>query len=320
MLIHYPDIKPYSRHRLEVEPPHQLYVEESGNPEGIPVVFIHGGPGQGCESKNRCYFDPEKYRIILYDQRGAGRSKPHNALQGNHTLALVEDLEAIRQFLQIEQWILFGDGWGACLGMLYAEKHTESVLGMIIRGAFLGRQNEIDWLFKNGVNAIFPDYWEEFIKQIPKNERNNIVASYDKRLSGDNELVRMSAAKAWALWAARCSTLRPNHHIIEQFSDPHYALSMARLSAYYSVNQFFLEQDQVLDAVKSLRDIPCIIIHGRYDLIAPLETAYSIHQIWPLAQLHIVRDAGHDACEPSLVDAVVRATRTMAKRFDDSVA
>lgn len=317
MHIHYPDIKPYQTQMLPVSDGHTLYVEQSGNPEGIPVIFIHGGPGAGCHKQDRSFFDPERYRIILFDQRGAGRSTPHASLEHNNTQLLVQDIEAIREYLDIERWLLFGGSWGSTLSLVYAETHPNRVMGMILRGIFLCRDQDIQWFYQRGASLIFPDYWEDFVDPIPESERDNLVQAYYRRLTGDNELAKMSCAKAWSLWEARCATLRPNNDLHDTFSDPHMALSLARIEAHYFKHHGFLEHNQILRQASQLEGIPGIIVHGRYDMICTLDNAQSLHHVWHDSELHIIRDAGHASCEPSIVDALIRATRTMARRFSD---
>ena len=317
MQILYPEIKPYAEHRLEVADNHDLYVEESGSPEGIPVIFIHGGPGAGCDSDHRRFFDPEKYRIVLFDQRGCGRSLPHASLEDNTSDYLVSDMEAIRVSLDIDQWMLFGGSWGSTLALLYAEAYPARVLAMIIRGIFLGRQKDYDWLYKEGASLVYPDYWEDFQNHIPEDERDNLIDAYYKRLTGSNELARMAAAKAWALWEARIATIHTNHKILEHFTDPHVALAIARIEAHYFVNNCFIEDLQILNNIEKIKDIPGIIVHGRYDMICTLDNAHTLQQAWPISELQIVRDAGHSAGEEGNIDALVRATRTMALRLED---
>lgn len=312
MQILYPEIKPNICHDVRVDDTHSLYVEECGDPEGLPILFVHGGPGSGCSASDRRFFDPEKYRIILIDQRGAGRSKPHAELKDNTSQHLVEDMEKIRQHLDIEKWLLFGGSWGSTLSLLYAEAHPERVCGLILRGIFLGRESELHWFYQDGVRLIFPDYWQDFIGHIPADERDNLIAAYHRRLTGDNELAKMAAAKAWSVWEGRCATLRPNPEIVSAFSDPRRAMSLARTETHYFINRTFLEPDQILRNADVLQGIPGIIIHGRYDMICPLDNAFALHNAWPDSELHIVRDAGHSAYEPSIIDALIKATNAMA--------
>ena len=315
MLTLYPEIKTSAIHDLKVDDVHTLYVEESGNPDGIPVLFVHGGPGSGCDPKNRCFFDPERYRIVLFDQRGAGRSTPHAELENNHTQALISDMEAIRERLGIDRWLLFGGSWGSTLSLLYAQQYPSRVLGMILRGIFLGRERDIHWLYQEGASRLFPDYWEDYVRPVPERRRDSMVAAYHELLTGDNELARMGAAKAWSGWEARCATLRPNLEVYEHLVDPHVALAMARIECHFFLNACFIRQNQILEEMSVLEAIPGIIVHGRYDMVCTLDNAYELHRRWPTSELHIVRDAGHVASEPGITDALIRATRRMADRL-----
>ncbi len=312
----YPPIQPYVTHSLAVEPPHLLHVEECGNPEGLPVLFVHGGPGAGCEPWHRQFFDPEKYRIILFDQRGAGRSTPHASLANNTTAALVADMEAIREYLGVDRWLLFGGSWGSTLSLVYAEAHPGRVLGLVLRGIFLCRPEEIRWFYQEGASRIFPDYWEDFLHPIPEAERDDLLQAYYRRLTGDDEVARMAAAKAWSLWEGRTATLRPRRSVVDHFSDPHTALSLARIEAHYFVNDAFLAPNQILRDVARLADIPAILVQGRYDIICPLQSAWDLHRAWPQSELQIVPDAGHAASEPGIVDALVKATRRMLREVE----
>src|SRR5690554_6677255 len=315
MLVYYPEIKPYQRHQFDVELPHQLYVDESGNPDGIPVLFVHDGPGAGCGRYDRRYFDPELYRIILFDQRGSGRSTPHTSLENNTTAHLVADMEAIRVALGIERWVLFGGSWGATLSLVYAQIHPERVKGLIVHAVNLCRPEEFHWFYREGASRIFPDYWQDFVRPVPLEERGDIVNGYYRLLSVDNELAKMGAAKSWSLWQARCATLRPNQDLIDSYSRPHRALSRARIGAHYFAHQAFLEDNQLLRNAHRLADIPGTIIHGRYDMVSPLDNAFALQSAWPGAQLHIVREAGHAAGEQGTVDALLRATDDLARRL-----
>lgn len=313
----YADIRPYQTQMLPVGDGHALYVEECGNPEGIPVLFIHGGPGAGCSKQDRCFFDPNRYRIVLFDQRGAGRSTPHASLEANTTSHLVADIEAIREALAIDRWVLFGGSWGSTLGLVYAESYPERVMGMILRGIFLCRRQDIQWFYQYGASLIFPDYWEDFVAHVPESERADMVKAYYRRLTGENELAKMACAKAWSIWEARCATLRPNADVVEAFADPHMAVSLARIEAHFFAHDSFLEDDQIIARASALQGIPGIIVHGRYDMVCPLDNAQKLHDVWHDSELHIIRDAGHSSREPSIIDALVRATRDMARRFSD---
>lgn len=313
----YPDIKPYAVHTLKVDKPHLVYVEECGNPDGIPVLFLHGGPGAGCQPYHRRFFDPDLYRIILFDQRGCGRSTPHAELTHNHTGALIRDIQKIREYCKVDQWVICGGSWGAALGLAYAQSFPEYVKQIIVRGVFLCRQQDIDWFFKNGANRIFPDAWEAFLKPITESKReDDLINAYHELLMGSNELARMGAAKAWSAWQGQCATLRPNHTVLDHFAEPHVASSLACIETHYLMNKGFFEENQLLSNMKSIEHIPGVIIHGRYDVVSPLEQAYALHECWPGSQLQIVRDAGHAAAESNIVDALVRATDEIAKTLN----
>lgn len=312
----YPEIKPYARHRLRVDDIHELYIDESGTPEGIPVVFLHGGPGSGCEFNSRCFFDPEKYRIILFDQRGSGRSLPHSSIERNTTELLIEDIEKIREFLEIDRWLVFGGGWGATLGLAYAEEHADKLLGMVLRGLFLGRVRDIAWIYQDGANRIFPDHWEDYKHPIPLKEHGDFVKGFYDKLTGPNELARMGAAKAWSVWEAQCSSLHLNQRLLKHYTDPRRSMARAMIGTHYFINHCFLEEDQLLSNAHKIEHLPGIIVHGRFDVMSPLENSHSLHKVWPNAQLYIIREAGHSATEPAIIDALIRATRDMALRFE----
>jgi proline iminopeptidase len=314
MQVLYPDIKPYKEHSIIVDMPHRLYVEECGNPKGIPVVFLHGGPGAGCEPFHRRFFDPEKYRIVLFDQRGCGRSTPHASLKNNCTQDLVNDIETIRELLGIERWVLFGGSWGSTLALLYAQAHPERVSGMILRGIFLCRQKDMDWFYKDGANRIFPDQWLELLRPVRENMRHDILAAYSTLLSSENELQRMAAAKAWAAWEGGCATLRPNHSVMGHFADGHTALSLSKIEVHYFVNKAFIEENQIIDNMHKIENIPGIIVHGRYDMICPMDQALELHHHWLNSELSIIRDAGHSSMEPGTVNALIKATDEMASK------
>jgi len=315
MLSLYPDIKPYATHRLAVDPPHDLYIEECGNPDGVPVLFVHGGPGAGFSERARCFFDPDIYRIVLFDQRGAGRSTPHADLSNNTTQALVADIEKIRELLGIVRWVVFGGSWGSTLSLVYAQAHPSRVLGLILRGIFLCRDEEIQWFYQRGANWVFPDYWQDYEAVIPHAERGDMLTAYYKRLTSNNDIERMTAAKAWSVWEGRTATLRPDRHTVDYFSDPHVAMSLARIEAHFFVNHAFMKPNQILVDAHKLQGIPGVIVHGRYDLICPLENAWLLHKAWPDSQLNIIRDAGHAAFEAGITDGLIHATREFGARF-----
>jgi proline iminopeptidase len=315
MQTFYPEIKPYQRHQIAVEPPHELYVDESGNPNGIPVLFVHGGPGAGCGKYDRRFFDPEVYRIVLFDQRGAGRSRPHAELINNTTQKLVADIETIRETLGIDQWVLFGGSWGSTLSLVYAETYPQRVQGLILRGIFLCRREEFDWFYQSGASRLFPDHWDDFIAHVPEHERGNTIASYYRQLTGENQIQQMAAAKAWAGWEGHTATLKPCQDVVDSFVEPHRALSLSRIETHYFMNDAFLQPNQILRDAYKLEGIPGVIVHGRYDVICPLDNAYALHKAWPESELHIIREAGHASREPSIVDALIRATDDMAKKI-----
>lgn len=311
----YPEIQPYVQHSLPVDPPHVLHVEECGNPQGLPVVFVHGGPGAGCEPWHRRFFDPARYRIVLFDQRGCGRSAPHASLEANTTQALVADMERIREHLGIERWVVFGGSWGSTLGLVYAETHPERVLALVLRGIFLCRPHEIAWFYQEGASRLFPDQWEHFLAPIPAEERSDLLHAYHRRLTSEDEVTRMAAAKAWSIWEGSTATLRPNKAVIDHFADPYTALSLARIECHYFAHDSFLHPNQILADAHRLKDIPGVIVHGRYDVICPVENAWQLHRAWPGSELNIVPDAGHSAAEPGNTDSLIRATDAFADRF-----
>ena len=315
MHVLYPEIKPYKRHQLPVSDLHELYVDEAGNPDGVPVLFVHGGPGAACDASSRRFYDPAVYRIVTFDQRGCGRSTPHCELSENTTADLIADIETIRKFLGVDKWVLFGGSWGSTLSLLYAQAYPENVAAMILRGIFLCRQCDLDWLYRDGANRIFPDYWQEFTRAIPELERDDLLAAYHEKLNGDDELARMSAAKSWSAWEGNCSRLRPSADSLAKFTKPHNALAMARIETHYFMNKGFIEENQILANMDKVADIPGRIIHGRYDMICPLDNALSLSHAWPAAELLIIRDAGHSASEAGTVDALVRATHDIAKEL-----
>jgi proline iminopeptidase len=311
----YPPIKANRSLMLAVDAPHEIYVEESGNAHGLPVLFVHGGPGAGCEEKHRSYFDPNLYRIVLFDQRGAGRSRPHAALERNTTMELVADMERIRIELGIDKWMLFGGSWGSTLSLVYAETYPERVLGLVLRGIFLCRPQEIRWFYQEGANRIFPDYWQDFVHPIPEAERHDLLHAHYQRLTGDDEVARMRSAEAWSIWEGRTATLTPNKEVVGFFSDPHVALSLARIEAHYFVNHIFLKPNQILRDAYKLKNIPGVIVHGRYDVVCPIENAWDLHRAWPETKLVIVPDAGHSAREPGVVHALIQSTMDMHRHL-----
>ncbi len=308
MQVLYPPIRPYARHELAVSERHTLYVEEVGNPAGIPAVFLHGGPGAGCEPWHRQFFDPERYRVILFDQRGAGRSRPHAALEENTTWDLVEDIEWLRRHFGIERWLVFGGSWGSTLGLAYAQAHPERVSALVLRGIFLCRDHEIRWFYQEGASRVFPDYWEDFVAPVEPEQRHDLLRAYHRLLTGGDELRRMAAARAWSVWEGRCATLEPNPEVVAHFRGSHVALAMARIESHYFVNKAFLEPNQLLRDAHRLADVPGTIVHGRYDVICPVQNAWELHRAWPRSELAIEPRSGHAAGEPEISAALVRAT------------
>jgi proline iminopeptidase len=305
----FPEIEPYKTHRLKVSDIHELYIEEAGNPSGQPVVFLHGGPGAGLSDKYRRFFDPNHYRVILFDQRGSGKSTPHASLEKNTTWDLVEDIEKIRKFFSISRWLVFGGSWGSTLGLAYAEAHPQVVTGLILRGIFLCRPEEIDWFYQEGCDLIFPDLWEEFVSVIPPEERHEMIAAYYRRLTSPDPAISVPAARAWSMWEGSTVHLLPNKETLDEFEEEHMAVSLARIECHYFINNcWFTEEDQLVRNAHKLRHIPAVIVHGRYDVVCPVKNAWDLHKAWPEADLKIIPDAGHAADEPGNLNALIEAT------------
>jgi len=310
----YPPIEPFRRGTLRVDAVHELYFEESGNPHGKPVLFVHGGPGGGTEPRQRRFFDPSKYRIVLFDQRGCGKSTPHASLVDNTTWHLVADMEALRAHLGIERWQIFGGSWGSTLGLAYAETHPEHVSELVLRGIFLLRKREIDWFYQSGASRLFPDAWEGFLAPIPEAERGDLLHAYHRRLTSDDTETRLAAAKAWSIWEGSTSTLLSDPALVKKTGEDEFALAFARIECHFFVNDgFFQRDDQLLANVGAVRSLSGVIVQGRYDVVCPAESAWDLHRAWPEARLHIVPDAGHSAMEPGIVDALVGATDEFAR-------
>jgi proline iminopeptidase len=294
---------------LPVSPIHTIYYEQCGNPEGVPVVFLHGGPGGGIIPDYRRYFDPAAYRVILFDQRGSGRSTPHAELEENTTWALVEDIEALRTHLGVDTWHVFGGSWGSTLSLAYAETHPERVRSLTLRGIFLCRPKEIRWFYQEGASYVFADVWEEYEKVIPAEERGDFVGAYHRRLTSEDPAVRLEAARAWSVWEASTSKLFFDYSTIEKFADPDFALAFARIECHYFMNNaFFPTENYLIEQVGKIRHIPAVIVQGRYDVVCPMVSAWELHRAWPEADLRVIPDAGHAASEPGTVDALVSAT------------
>ena len=311
----YPAIDPRHSFFLDVGDGHSLYVEECGNPEGVPAVFLHGGPGAGCEPWHRRFFNPKVWRIVLFDQRGAGRSRPHAGLENNTLGHCVQDIETLRRHLNINRWLIFGGSWGSTLGLAYAETHPSRCLALVLRGIFLCRKKDIQWFYQDGADKIFPDGWADFERIIPPAERHDMVAAYYRRLSGEDETARLQAAQAWSRWEGRTLCLRPSPQTLDFFSCPDMALSLARIECHYFVHNTFMENGQLLQQASRLADIPGTIVHGRYDVVCPLEQAWELKAHWPQARLEIVEAAGHAANEPGIVDRLIAATDELAEQL-----
>lgn len=305
----YPEIEPYNKGFLKVSEIHNLYFEECGNPQGKPVVFLHGGPGGGVAPDHRRFFDPKVYRIVLFDQRGSGQSTPCAELRENTTWDLINDTEKIRTHLNIDKWVVFGGSWGSTLALAYAITHPEKVKALVLRGIFLCRPSEIKWFYQEGASHIFPDVWDEYLKPIPANERHDMVSAYYKRLTHADSNVRLEAAKAWSKWEAATSRLFVDKAAIDEFDDPEFALSFARIECHYFTNNAFFETNNwLLENVGKIRHIPGFIVQGRYDVVCPATSSWELHKAWPEAKYTLIADAGHAAAEPGTRSALIEAT------------
>lgn len=305
----YPSIEPNNSGMLKVSDIHTLYWEECGNPQGKPVVFLHGGPGGGVAPDHRRFFDPKAYRIILFDQRGSGKSTPCAELRENNTWELIKDIETLRTMLKIDKWVVFGGSWGSTLALTYAISHPERVKALVLRGIFLCRPSEIKWFYQEGASEIFPDVWDEYLKPIPVAERGDMVTAYYKRLTHENSEVRLQAAKAWSKWEAATSRLIVDQNAIDEFDDPEYALSFARIECHYFTNNaFFSTNNWILENIEAIRKIPAVIVQGRYDVVCPARSAWDLHKAWPEAKFTIIPDSGHAAAEPGTRSALIEAT------------
>ena len=312
----YPPIEPFRTGFLRVSSVHEIYFEESGNPDGKPAVFLHGGPGGGTDPKMRTFFDPKVYRIVLFDQRGCGRSRPHANLVDNTTWHLVEDMEKLREHLGIKRWLVFGGSWGSTLALAYAETHPDHVTELVLRGIFLLRKWEIDWFYQrpDGAGALFPDLWEKYVATIPRAERSDMVSAYYRRLTSDDPQTMRQAAKTWSIWEGATSFLRLNPDYVAKFQEDDYAAAFARIECHYFINNgFFATDNQLIEQVGKIRKIPAVIVQGRYDVVCPVKSAWDLHCAWPEADLRIVPDAGHSAFEPGNIHELISATDRFAK-------
>jgi proline iminopeptidase len=309
----YPDIEPYDHGLLDVGDGHRVYWELCGNPQGKPVVFLHGGPGGGCSPTQRRLFDPRKYKILLFDQRGCGRSLPYAELEANTTWHLVADIERLREMIGAERWMVFGGSWGSTLALAYAQTHPERVSELVLRGIFTLRRAELLWYYQEGASWMFPDKWERFLAPIPPEERHDLMGAYRRRLTHPDPAVQRQAARAWSLWEGETITLLPDQGYTDTFGDEHYALAFARIENHYFVNEGFFEEGQLIRDAGRLKRIPGVIIQGRYDIATPPKTAWELHKAWPEARFILVPDAGHAVTEPGITHHLIEATDAFAK-------
>jgi proline iminopeptidase len=310
----YSPIEPYDQGMLPVSERHTLYYEQVGNPAGKPVVFLHGGPGGGCLPSYRQYFDPQQWRIILFDQRGCGRSRPFAELAENTTWDLVADIEQLRQHLGIPDWVVFGGSWGSTLALAYSQTYPAACRGLILRGIFLLRQQEIRWFYQEGASNLFPDAWAHYLAPIPPAERQDLVSAYYHRLTSPDPSLRRTAAQAWSVWEAATSKLLVDPNLMAAFGEDQFADAFARIECHYFIHRGFFERDdQLLANVDKIRHIPAVIIQGRYDVVCPMRSAWDLHQAWPEAELMVIPDAGHSMSEPGIQAALVAATDRFAK-------
>jgi len=308
----YPPIEPYEHGRLPVGDGHDLYWETCGNPRGRPALFLHGGPGGGCTAEHRRLFDPARYRIVLFDQRGCGRSTPHASLEGNTTWHLVADIERLRERLGIERWLVFGGSWGSALALAYAETHPQRVSGLIVRGIFTLRRTELQWFYQWGASELFPEAWQRFLAPIPKTERHDLIKAYHERLTHPDREQQLRAARAWSTWEGQTITLVPDPEVIAKHGDDEFALAFARIENHYFMHEGFFSEGQLINDAHRLRDIPGVIVQGRYDVCCPARTAWDLHQAWPTARFIVVPDAGHAVTEPGIRHHLIEATDSFA--------
>ena len=311
----YAPIEPYVQHSLQVDSTHTLHIEECGNPLGIPVLFIHGGPGGGYSAIHRQFFNPSDYRIILFDQRGCGKSRPHACLTNNTTAHLIEDIEKIRRHLKIDKWLLFGGSWGSTLSLLYAQTYPERATGLILRGIFLCRTQDVNWFYQKGADQFYPDYWVDFIDPVEPEKRGNMIAAYHELLTSDNEVARMRAAEAWSVWEGRTSNLETDSNTVNHFGEPFHALAMARIECHYFQHQAFIESNQIINNAPAIAHLPISIIHGRYDMVCPVNQAFELHEALPNSKLIICNKSGHSAFEEEIAKALVDTTDLFAEQL-----
>ena len=315
--ILFPRLESRRSGRLRVSEIHEIYWEESGNPSGIPVIAVHGGPGGGSSPEMRRFFDPGKYRIILFDQRGCGRSTPHSELRENTTWDLIDDMESIRDMLGIDKWVVFGGSWGSTLSLAYGVTHPDRTLGLVLRGIFLVSKAEIQWFYQSGASRLFPDAYDRYIKPIPEDERDDLLMAFPRRLTGEDRQVRVEAARAWSRWEGETLSIKGPTTTPARFNEDDFVDAFARIECHYFVNRGFFANDSWLldEAETKLKDIPGTIVHGRYDVVTPLSTAWALSKAWPKADLHIIPDAGHSSMEPGIVDKLIQATDDLADMY-----
>lgn len=299
----YSEIEPYNTQYIQVDNIHKIYVEQSGNPDGIPIIFLHGGPGAGINQLYRRYFDPKVYNIILYDQRGSGKSTPYGSVENNTTQYLIKDIKTIFEKLGIEKSIIYGGSWGATLALLFSEKHPELVHSLVLRGIFLCRKNDIRWFYQNGAHEIFPDKWNNFICDIPTEEHDNLLKAYHKRIHSADIKTSEKFCMKWAEWEGQCSSLMPSPQIVKQFSQC--SVSLAKIETHFFINDCFIDENQIINKIKSIENIKCYMVHGRYDIVCPLKQAYDLNSVHPKSQLSIINDAGHSLLENGITRKIL---------------
>jgi proline iminopeptidase len=311
----FPEIEPFQTGFLGVSDIHTLYYERVGNPYGVPVLFVHGGPGGGLQESDRRFFDPQKFHVILFDQRGCGKSTPHAELEENTTADLIEDIERLREHLGIERWIVFGGSWGSTLSLAYAQAFPDRVMGLVLRGIFLCRRSELKWFYQEGAGAIWPEDWQGYIDHIPDFEHDNLMLAYHRRLTSTDETIRLQAARMWSRWEMATSKFKQSRDLISHAADSHFALAFARIENHYFVNGIFMEDGQLLKNAHRLSRIPGFIVQGRYDVVCPPTSAWELHKAWPASNLTMVEDAGHSATEPGIIHHLIDALDKIYNRL-----